>query len=86
MHESRVKNLSQLRIVEFGLRIEKEMNATDMQKRTKAFALRVIKFVEGLSRNRTTAVIGETVVTMWDIGRSKLPSGVSSKINGRFYC
>ena len=42
--------------------IEKEMNATDMQKRTKAFALRVIKLVEGLSRNRTTEVIGKQLL------------------------
>ena len=44
------------------MRIEKEMNASDMQKRTKAFALRVIKLVEGLSRNRTTEVIGKQLL------------------------
>ncbi|HJY79528.1 MAG TPA: four helix bundle protein [Candidatus Binatia bacterium] len=33
-----------------------------MQKRTKAFALRVIKLVEGLSRNRTTEVIGKQLL------------------------
>lgn len=38
------------------------MNASDMQKRTKAFALWVIKLVEGLPRNRTTEVIGKQLL------------------------
>ena len=38
------------------------MNAKDIQQRTKAFALRVIKLVDGLSRNRTTEIIGKQLL------------------------
>ena len=38
------------------------MNASEMQKRTKAFAVRVIQLVEGLPRNRTADVIGRQLL------------------------
>jgi four helix bundle protein len=52
------------------------MNAEDFKKRTKAFALRVIRLVESLPSNRTSDVIG----------RQLLRSGTSVGANYRAAC
>jgi four helix bundle protein len=52
------------------------MNADEMKKRTKAFALRVIKLVESLPKGRTADVIG----------RQLLRSGTSVGANYRSAC
>ena len=59
----------QLRIIpiaDFGLRIADwktdKMNASDIQQRTKAFALRVIQLVERLPQNRAAGVIGNQLL------------------------
>jgi len=38
------------------------MNADEMKKRTRAFALRIIRLVESLSKTRTAAVIGKQLL------------------------
>jgi four helix bundle protein len=38
------------------------MNANDIQKRTKTFALRIIRLVEGLSGSRATEIIGKQLL------------------------
>ena len=52
------------------------MNSDELKKRTKAFALRVIRLVESLPRGRTAEVIG----------RQLLRSGTSVGANYRAAC
>lgn len=52
------------------------MNADELKKRTKAFALRVVRLVESLPRRRTAEVIG----------RQLLRSGTSVGANYRAAC
>lgn len=49
-------------IADCGLRIEKEMNPSEMQRRTQAFAVRIIRLVEGLPRSRTADLIGRQLL------------------------
>lgn len=70
-------------IADFGLRNadlknceEEYMKADELKKRTKSFALRIIKMVESLPRGRTTGVIG----------RQLLRSGTSVGANYRSAC
>jgi len=48
-----------LRIYDWGLGV---MDRAEMQKRTKALALRIIRVVEGLPRDRTAEVIGRQLL------------------------
>jgi four helix bundle protein len=67
-------------IADCGMRIWKtargKMNADEMKKRTKAFALRIIKMVDSLPKGRTADVIG----------RQLLRSGTSVGANYRAAC
>ena len=38
------------------------MNAEEMKRRTQAFALRIVKFVEQLPKNQTSAVLGKQLL------------------------
>jgi len=53
-----------LRIVDFGLRIIRVelMTPNQLKERTKAFAITVIRFVEGMPRSRSSFVLGDQLL------------------------
>jgi four helix bundle protein len=65
-----------LRIADCGINPDGIMEPTELKARTNQFALRIIRMVEALSRNRTSDVIGKQV----------LRSGTSVGANYRAAC
>ena len=69
-----------------GWRIwEKDVTRSELEKRTKDFAIAVIRFVEKVPKNKAAQLMGSAAVTIGHIDWRELSRGQSRRKSPRFH-